>query len=156
MQKIINVIINSEFVKKVWIGDPSYVIAEDLWDSVREQTKDGQEDGHTIEFTTRQCQAAGFENVESKPLLFLQCRTMSGDGVYDSKTGYMYGVDSGGLAVVPDYLISKENKKDAGEFGQYFEVSGIVRLESSGTGIFTFFDGDKIIEEIFTDDACEE
>ena len=51
-KKIAEVAFISKETKRVWIGDPCYVIPDELWDSVCDQTFEGRKEvGFKIEFT---------------------------------------------------------------------------------------------------------
>ncbi|MCL2092994.1 MAG: hypothetical protein FWH12_02260 [Treponema sp.] len=157
-QNKVKVTIKSDHIKKVWIGDPCYVISDTLWDSVCEQTFTGDEEtAFVITFTRDQVEDAEILlPPEDAPLQFLQCGTMYGDGEYQSETAYEYGVDSGTLGVVPDYLIPMECHEDAERLGKYFDVDGEITLETDGEGTFTFSHNGLVIETIWTGDEDED
>jgi hypothetical protein len=140
MQNKINETIKTES-KRVWIGDPCYVIQDELWDDVRAQIfKNGNKEvGHVITV-----------NYEGKDLSFIQCGTFYGDDCYPSNSGFEYGVDAGCLAIVPEELIHHDSNHDD-ELGKYFDIeSGSISLQTDGKGTFVFSDGEKVIETIWT------
>ena len=151
-QNKIKVSIKSDHIKKVWIGDPCYVISDSLWDSVCEQSfTDGEETGFKIAFTRKQIEDAEILlPPDDAPLQYLQCHTMYGDDIYSSSKGHSYGVDSGSLGVVPDYLIPMENQESAERLGEYFSVDGEITLETDGEGTFYFTSNGKTVETIWT------
>jgi len=144
--------IESDRIRRVWIGDPCYVISEKLWDSVCEQSFPGNNvEGNVIEFTIQELGNAGMESVHADlPLKYLQCSTMYGDGEYSSYTGFDYGVDSGCLGIVPDYLIAPDKYGDAHKLGKFLAVNGSITLETDGNGEFIFTNNGKLIETITT------
>ena len=139
MQNRINVTLKTT-TEKVWIGDPCYVLQDELWDDICEQIyKNGKETGHiiTVEYKGRK-------------LSFLQCGTAYGDGCFPSQTGFEYGVDAGCLAIIPEELVHEDRDLDE-TLGNYFEIeSGSISLQTDGKGEFTFKDGEKVIETIWT------
>jgi hypothetical protein len=145
MQNKINETIKTES-KRVWIGDPCYVLKDELWDDVCKQIFKG---GH---------KEVGFVitlNYNGKDCSFIQCGTAYGDGCYSSESGFEYGVDAGCLAIVPEELIHEDFNLDD-ELGSYFDIySGNVSLETDGDGTFFFKDGDKVIETIWTANNAE-
>jgi len=163
-QKEIKEFVEAQDIDCVWIGDPCYVIPDGLWSNVCEQTFGGKtganavEVGFKIEFTFEQllksnCNPEVIKACRNKDFLgFIQCGTMYGDGEYPSSTEFKYGVDSGSLAIVPDYLIPPEKFYEAKRLGQFLMVSGGIGLETDGKGDFIFKDKSKVIEEIITGD----
>ena len=140
MQNKINETIktNSE---RVWIGDPCYVLQDELWDDVCEQIFKGghKEVGHVITV-----------NYNGTEISFIQCGTAYGDGCFNSNTGFEYGVDAGCLAIVPEELIHEDYNLDD-SLGNYFEIeTDNISLQTDGKGTFTFSDGTKVIEIIWT------
>jgi len=139
MQNEINETIKTN-TKKVWIGDPCYVIQDKLWDDVCEQIfKGGQKEvGFVITL-----------NYKGNELSFIQCGTAYGDGCFDSQSGFEYGVDAGCLAIVPEELVDEENNID--DLGKIFEIeTDNISLKTDGKGTFYFYDGTKLIETIWT------
>jgi len=146
---------------RVWIGDPCYVIPDILWDSVCEQIYAGtnQEKNQIIKFEPNDLRKPELlqemvNNCSCKVLEFIQCGTMYGDGVFVGVKGFGYGVDAGCLAIVPDYLIDPEKRKDAERLGQYFEAQGFIGLRTEGEGELVFYDENGSLEIINTGD-CE-
>jgi hypothetical protein len=140
MQNKINETIKTNS-KKVWIGDPCYVIQDELWDDVCAQIfKDSEKEvGHVITV-----------NYNGNELSFIQCGTAYGDGCFNSQTGFEYGVDAGCLAIVPEELIHEDCNLDD-SLGQYFEIeTANISLQTDGKGTFTFYDGTKVLEIIWT------
>jgi len=140
MQNKINETIKTN-TKKVWIGDPCYVIQDELWDDVCAQIYKGghKEVGHVITV-----------NYNGNELSFIQCGTAYGDGCFSSQTGFEYGVDAGCLAIVPEELIHKDYNLDD-SLGKMFEIeTDNISLLTDGKGAFHFFDGTKLIETIWT------
>jgi hypothetical protein len=125
--------------KRVWIGDPCYILQDELWDDACNQIfKSGKEAVHVITV-----------NDKGKKFSFVQCGTFYGDGCYPSQTGFEYGVDAGCLAIVPEELIHKDDNHDE-TLGQLFEIeSGSISLQTDGKGTFIFSDGEKVIETIW-------
>jgi len=139
MQNKINETIKTN-TKKVWIGDPCYVLQDELWDDVCDQIfKGGKETGHVITV-----------NYKGNDLSFIQCGTAYGDGCFSSQTGFEYGVDAGILAIVPEELIHDDYNLDD-SLGKLFEIeTDNISLQTDGKGTFVFFDGTKVIETIWT------
>jgi len=167
MQEKITETAKSTHFKRVWIGDPCYVIPDQLWDKVCAKTyTDGRETGFKIAFSFEDFIEAGVniktvsklqKMVDSEDLVFLQCGTAYGDGRYQSISGFPYGVDSGSLGIVPDYLVSEEaiESGDDERLGKYFELEhpGSISLITDGNGEFRFLDEkSSIIEMIYTGD----
>jgi hypothetical protein len=140
MQNKINETIKTN-TKRVWIGDPCYVIQDELWDDVCFQVFKG---GH---------KEVGFVitvKYEGQELTFIMCGTEYGDGVYNSQSGFEYGVDCGSLGIIPEELIHKDYNLDD-SLGQSFEIeSENISLETDGNGTFIFKNGNKVIETIWT------
>jgi len=139
--KVIDERIEFEGTKKVWIGDPCYVIADEFWHDVCNQIFAGTNDevNHVI-------------TVGGKP--FIQCGTMYGDGVYTSMSGFEYGVDAGCLAVVPIDMIAPEKMGEAERLGKFFEAADYVALMTNEKGIFSFFSNGDPLEIIETGDEA--
>lgn len=153
-------------VNCVWIGDPCYVIPDELWDDVCDQG-DGviefdfyelQDIGYLPPSFMGACQRAGVDNLK-----FILYGTAYGDGDYNSKSGFQYGVDSGCLGIIPEHLIDPEKLSDASKHGKFFTIgktTGIKRIELQITnnGQFDFFlNGDNCTcESIFTGDENAE
>ena len=118
--KITEIAIIGKETERVWIGDPCYVIPDELWDSVCEQIfkGGGREVGFKIRFTFDQILNASISQEilqkcrvrDDSELVFLQCGTAYGDGTFDSNTGFSYGVDAGCLAIIPEYLVDHQKK----------------------------------------------
>jgi len=135
--------------KRVWIGDPCYVIQDELWDDVCYQIFKGghKETGFVITV-----------KYNGQELSFIMCGTAYGDGVFNSQSGFEYSVDCGSLGIVPEELIHKdkleENEIYCGtdsELGKMFEIENDnISLQTDGKGTFIFSDGDKVIEKIWT------
>ena len=162
--KICEIIKFQNSPKRVWIGDPCYVISDKLWDTVCEQIFKGRDSevGQIITFNFKQmieanCLKADSPHEDEDQWSFIQCGTMYGDGLYESNTGFRYGVDSGCLGIVPDYLIAPENLADAKRLGQFFELDKIesMSLITDGKGEFLFSVNESTIEMIFTGDEEE-
>ena len=166
-KKIAEIAFISNETKRVWIGDPCYVIPDELWDSVCDQTFKGEREvGFKIEFTFEQLSEENLphefiQNCQGKnasELVFLQCGTAYGDGVFDSNSGFEYDVDSGCLAIIPDYLVDSQKDTD---LGHWFEItrpgekSNKIALVTDGAGEFRFYISDDIIETIFTGDESD-
>jgi len=153
---------------KVWIGDPCYVIPDELWGSVCDKIFAGtdHEVNQTIRFELSELREAGVPEAmldicEGWPLAFIQCGTMYGDGAYPSMSDFTYGVDAGCLAVVPGYLIGPDKLEKAEELGRFFEAQDYIALLTDGDkGIFTFYDANgplEIIETGYEENGdCEE
>jgi len=141
MQNKINETIKTD-TKRVWIGDPCYVIQDELWGDVCDQVfKGNNEVGHIITV-----------NYNGKDLSFIQCGTLYGDGCYPSSSGFEYGVDAGCLAIVSEELVDRDSVLD-NKLGKYFDIeSGSISLQTDGNGTFVFRDGEKVIEIIWTGD----
>jgi len=140
MQNKINETIKTN-TKKVWIGDPCYVIQEKLWDDVCYQIfkNGGKEVGHVITV-----------KYNGNELSFIQCGTAYGDGLFSSQTGFEYAVDAGCLAILPEELIDDDDN-NSDSLGQLFEIQNDnISLQTDGKGTFNFFDGSKLIETIWT------
>jgi len=140
MQNKINETIKTN-TKRVWIGDPCYVIQDELWDDVCKQIyKNGNKEvGHVITV-----------NYNGKDLSFIQCGTAYGDGCFNSQSGFEYGVDSGCLAILPEELIHEDYNLDD-TLGFLFEIeTDNISLQTDGKGTFIFKDGLKVIETIWT------
>jgi len=120
-------------VKKVYIGDPSYVVSESKWELICDQMK-----------------AANNWN-EFEDGLLVAHATQFGDGVFPSsycKNGY--GVDSGMLGIVPDYLISNwEEAERLGNVREFDEVKSTC-IEYCEDGTIYFYVNDKIVDVTFT------
>jgi len=144
MQNKINETIKTNS-KRVWIGDPCYVLQDELWDDVCKQIfKDGKEVGHVITV-----------NYKGNNLSYINCGTAYGDGCFNSKSGFEYGVDSGALAIVPEELIHEDFDLDS-SLGCIFEIkTDSISLQTDGKGTFIFSDGSKVIETIWTGDEEE-
>jgi len=144
---------------RVWIGDPCYVIPKELWDNVCNQIFAGtqREVNQIINFEyldlyTAKVHYMVLENCARRKIAFIQCGTMYGDGVYQSASGFDYGVDAGCLAIVPDYLIEPEVMEEAERLGKFFDASECIGLRTGGEGTFVFYDANGIIETIYTGD----
>ena len=148
MQNKINETIKTN-TKRVWIGDPCYVIQDELWDDVCYQIFKG---GH---------KEVGFVitvKYNGQELSFIMCGTAYGDGCFNSQSGFEYGVDCGSLGIIPEELIhkGKHSMDDLysgtdSELGQFFEIENDnISLQTDGKGTFNFFDGSKLIETIWT------
>jgi len=119
--------------KRVWIGDPGYVLKDELWD----------------DFCKNELKNIITVNHKGKEYSFIQCEAEQ--GFYSSETGFEYSVeDSCLLAILPEELIHHDSHLDE-TFGQFFEIeSGSISLKTDGKGTFHFSDGDKVIETIWT------
>jgi len=140
MQNKINETIKTN-TKRVWIGDPRYVLQDELWDDVCKQIFKGgsKEVGHVITV-----------NYKGNELSFIQCGTAYGDGCFSSQTGFEYSVDVGFLAILPEELIHEDFNLDDTQ-GKLFEIeTDNVSLQTDGKGTFIFSDGIKAIETIWT------
>jgi hypothetical protein len=142
---------------RVWVGDPCYVIPDELWDEVCKQIFAGtnHEVNQVIKFEFRDLREAGvsdamLDNCACRKLAFIQCGTMYGDGVYQSMSDYNYGVDAGCLAAVPDYLIDPSKIGEAERLGKFFDALDFIALLTDGKGIFTFYDANGPLEIIET------
>lgn len=160
MQNEINEKIEHEGKIKVWIGDPCYVISDQIWDKVCEQIFAGteREVNQIIGFDFGDLRRAGvsdavLDNCAGRKCAFIQCGTMYGDGVYQSMSGFGYGVDAGCLAIVPDYLIDPEKMEKAERLGKFFEATDYIALLTDGNGTFTFYDATGPLEIIETGDV---
>jgi len=102
MQNIIDERIELSGKIKVWIGDPCYVIANEIWNKVCKQIFTGTEHevNQIIKFDFGDLRRAGvsdavLDNCAGRVCAFIQCGTMYGDGLYQSMSGFDYGVDAG-------------------------------------------------------------
>ena len=85
---------------RYFIGDPCYVIPDDLWDEFCELSLDKGTAGQ------------GTGVLQFHGHMMLAADTAFGDGTYTDQGGVEYGVDAGMLAVVPEAL---GNQTDEGE-----------------------------------------
>jgi hypothetical protein len=144
---------------RVWIGDPCYVIPDEMWKSVCDQIFAGteREVNHVIKFEFRDLREAGvsgamLDSCACRKLAFVQCGTDYGDGEYPSDSGFCYGVDAGCLAAVPDYLIDPKKMERAERLGKFFDAVDYIALRTDGNGEFVFYDAMGILEIIETGD----
>jgi len=144
---------------RVWIGDPCYVIPDQLWNNVCDQIFAGteREVNQIIGFDFGDLRKAKvtdamLDNCAGRKCAFIQCGTMYGDGVYQSMSGFGYGVDAGCLAIVPDYLIDPEKMEKAEQLGKFFDASDYIALLTDGKGMFTFYDAKGPLDIIETGD----
>jgi hypothetical protein len=151
-----------EFSEKtrVWIGDPCYVISDQLWHEVCNQIFAGtnREVNHLIKFEFRDLRKAGvsdemLDKCAGLKLAFIQCGTEYGDGTFDSDSGFKYGVDAGCLGAVPEYMVDPEKREQSERLGKFFEVSDFIRLCTDGEGKFMFSDAKGTFEIIDTGGA---
>jgi len=120
--------------KRVWVGDPWYVIKDELWNDVSEQVYVDR----SVEVVTL--------NYNGKELSFLLSET-SLEGVYNSQTGSVYIIDTGCVAIVPEELIDGRMES----LGHFIELeSDSISLEIDDNETFYISDGDKVIETIWT------
>jgi hypothetical protein len=157
MQKKINEKIEFEGKTRIWIGDPCYVIPDELWDCVCKQIYVGTEHevNHIIQFELSDLSDVMRVNCAGKKLAFIQCGTMYGDGRYYGFGSSTYPVDAGCLAAVPEYLIDHEKIDSANRRGTFFENVGCIALRTDGNGQFVFSTAEKVIEIIETGDDAE-
>jgi hypothetical protein len=152
-------------IKRVLIGDPCYVISEDLWDKDEEDDVCSQlfEGKHKIRFSMDQIIASelslslhqDIKKLYDSDLSFLICETNQGDGEYKGiLTDFPYGVDSGTLGIIPDYLVDfKKFEQDGVCPAQWFTVpesSEIYFNMDVSSGNFSFYLNGKLIESIST------
>ncbi len=148
--------------KRVWIGDPCYVIHDGLWDLVVNQVfEDHKEKNFKIKFNFEKLWETGnlemvqkVRKIDDDFLTFLMAGTRWGDDVYSGNAGAEYPVDSGSLGVVPEYLISKQSGT---KFGKFFELpnsfSGLnsISMITDENRNFKFLIGSEVVEEIRTE-----
>jgi hypothetical protein len=162
MQKEINERIEFEGKTRIWIGDPCYVIPDELWDCACKQIYAGTEHevNHIIHFKYDYLKEAGVSEAMlvsclSQKLAFIQCGTMYGDGRYYGFGSSTYPVDAGCLAAVPEYLIDPNKIDSANRRGTFFENVDCIALRTDGNGQFIFSTDEKVIEIIETGDDAE-
>jgi hypothetical protein len=118
---------------KYYVGDPCYVISDEHWDELGEQTNWFQ-NNDSFKFKGNTC---------------FTCGTAYGDGTYYDYEGREYGVDAGLIGVVPFKCIDDNFKGEGGqiiEFNEDFQA-----YEQDGT----FFIGDITIETGDLDEESE-
>ena len=154
------VTIHDDNIKRVWIGDPCYVIDGELWErAVDLMGVDGK--NVKVEFASgdfkylndREYSEKLTEKKDKGAFTGFLFSGTGGDGEYGSMSGGMFPVDSGTLAVVPDYLM-KENKSgnDIGfDLGEYHDVEYGMGILTDGKGGIRFEDAEgNILDEIYT------
>jgi len=111
-------------VKKVWVGDPCYVISDKDWDGFMTQMFKGHE-------------SLEFDELEGENGAILAESTYWGDGCYQGGDKE-YGVDAGMLAIVPENMIGKTELLDAGSTYEFDQDVKEITMKTSEDGEFRF------------------
>ena len=106
---------------RYFVGDPCYVIPDNLWSDFCDITFESQT--YTIE--------------EFRGHLMLAGSTAYGDGRYADNNGQTYGVDSGMLGIVPEALWLNAPEREIAGYGQIVEF-GTMFPASCNNGVFSF------------------
>ena len=121
---------------RVWIGDPCYVIHQELRDDVCGQLGNNG-DPYVIKLKINE--------VDHE---FIMVPTLHGDGVYIGSSEFKYGVDSGCLGIVPDALIDR-TLSHLGVFLDV-EVGKPIDVFRDEKGDISFIQGAGLLEQINT------
>lgn len=115
LKNIIGIIINHMKQKLTrgtyYFGDPSYVLADDLYYDVL---------GEKYNFESGKHDLTNNENYENYENFVVIHNTHNGDGIFKDTKQRKYKVESGIIGLVPKRLIPEEKMEEAKKYGHFF------------------------------------